>query len=136
MGPILCCESREGGVWMMRQRPGRPSGSMIIAGVLILILAVVTVVGALTAFQLPEAITEEGKRTHVLYEVVLAISFLVFFGVTSALIYAIFRFRRQPGDPLPVQVHGSSTLEFLWTAIPVIILIALLIPSILLVIDL
>ena len=119
----------------MRQRPGRPSGSMIIAGVLILILAVVTVVGALTAFQLPDAITEQGKKTEVLYQFVLAVSFLVFFGVTSGLIYAIFRFRRQPGDPLPVQVHGSSTLEFLWTAIPVLILIALFIPSMLLVID-
>ena len=59
---------------------------MIIAGVLILILAVVTVVGALTAFQPPEAITEQGKRIVTLYEVALAISFLVFFGVTSALI--------------------------------------------------
>jgi cytochrome c oxidase subunit 2 len=109
---------------------------MLIAGVLILILAVVTVVGALTAFQLPHAITEQGKHTVLLFEAVLAISFLVFFGVTSALIYAVFRFRRQPGDPLPVQVHGSSTLEFLWTAIPVLILVALLIPSIILVIDL
>ena len=100
---------------MMRQRPGRPSGSMIIAGVLILILAVVTVVGALTAFQPPEAITEQGKHTVLLYQFVLAISFLVFFGVTSALIYAVFRFKRT-GPEMPVQVHGSSTLEFAWTA--------------------
>jgi len=108
---------------------------MIIAGVLILILAVVTVVGAVTAFQLPEAITEEGKNTTILYEVTLAISFIVFFGVTAALIYAIFRFKRQPGDPLPVQVHGSSTLEFTWTAIPILILVALFIPALVLVID-
>src|SRR5215204_4981437 len=112
---------------MMRQRPGRPSGSMIIAGVLILILAVVTAVGAVTAFQLPEAITKEGKNTVILYQVTLAISFVIYFGVTAAIIYAIFKFKRQPGDPLPVQVHGSSTLEFAWTAIPVLILVALFI---------
>jgi cytochrome c oxidase subunit 2 len=108
---------------------------MIIAGVLILILAVVTVVGAVTAFQLPEAMTEEGEDMTVLYQVTLAISFIVFFGVTSALIYAIFKFKRKPGDPMPVQVHGSSTLEFTWTVIPIIILVALFIPSLILVID-
>jgi cytochrome c oxidase subunit 2 len=108
---------------------------MIIAGVLILILAIVTVVGAVTAFQLPTAITEEGKKTVILYEVTLAISFVIFFGVTAALIYAIFRFKRQPGQDLPVQVHGSSTLEFTWTIIPILILVGLFIPALVLVLD-
>ena len=108
---------------------------MIIAWILILILAVVTVVGALTAFQPPEAITEQGRRIVTLYQVVLAISFLVFFGVTAALIYAVFRFRRT-GPEMPVQIHGSSTAEFTWTVIPVIVLVALFIPSLILVIDL
>jgi cytochrome c oxidase subunit 2 len=107
---------------------------MIIAGVLILILAVVTVFGALTVFQLPEAITEQGKKTVPLYQATLAVSFFVFFGVTAALIHAIFRFKRS-GPDMPVQVHGSSTLEFTWTVIPVIILVALFIPSLILVID-
>jgi cytochrome c oxidase subunit 2 len=108
---------------------------MIIAGVLILILAIVTVAGAIFAFQLPEAITEEGENTVILYQVTLVISFIVFFGVTAGLIYAIFRFRHKPGDEMPVQVHGSSTLEFTWTVIPIIILVALFIPSLVLVID-
>ena len=107
---------------------------MIIAGVLILILAIVTVGGAVTAFQPPKAITEDGENTILLYQAVLAISFLVFFLVTAALIYAVFRFKRT-GPEMPVQVHGSSTLEFIWTAIPVIILVALFIPSVMLVID-
>ena len=119
----------------MRQRPGRPSGSMIIAGVLILILAVVTVAGAIFAFQLPEAITEQGKQTVILYEATLAISFIIYFGVTAGLIYAIFKFKRKPGDAMPVQIHGSSTAEFTWTVIPIIILVALFIPALVLVID-
>ena len=118
----------------MQQRPGRPSGSMIIAGVLILILAVVTVVGALTAFQLPEAVTAEGEDTVLLYEGTLFISFVVFFGVTAGMIYAIFRYKRQPGDDMPVQIHGSNKLEFIWTIIPIIILVVLFIPSLILVI--
>ena len=64
-----------------------------------------------SAFQLPEAITEEGKNTVSLYEATLAISFIIYFGVTAAIIYAVFRFKRKPGDGLPVQVHGSSTAE-------------------------
>ena len=37
---------------------------------------------------------------------------------------------------MPVQIHGSSTAEFTWTVIPIIILVALFIPSLILVIDL
>ena len=119
---------------MRQQRPGRPSGSMIIAGLLILILGIVTVVGALTAFQLPDPITSQAKDIEALYRPTLAISFIVYFGVTAAIIYALFRFRRR-GPDLPVQVHGSSTLEITWTVIPVLILVALFIPSLILVID-
>jgi cytochrome c oxidase subunit 2 len=109
---------------------------MLIAGALIAILAVVTVVGALTAFQLPKPATEQADNTNLLYQPVLAISFFVFFGVTAGIIFAVFRYRRRPGDPLPEQIHGSNKLEFTWTVIPIIILVVLFVPSLLLVIDL
>ncbi|HLF71243.1 MAG TPA: cytochrome c oxidase subunit II [Dehalococcoidia bacterium] len=109
---------------------------MLIAGALIFILAVVTVVGALTAYQFPEPVTEQAEKTDLLYQAVLAISFFVFFGVTAGIIFAIFRYRRRPGDPLPEQIHGSDKLEFTWTVIPILILIGLFVPSLLLVIDL
>lgn len=112
-----------------------PQTSTIIAVILIAILAVVTVVAALTVFQLPDPITEQGRRTNNLYQAVLAVSFLVFFGVTAGIIWAIFRYRRR-GPELPQQIHGSSVLEATWTIIPVIILVALFIPSFILVRDL
>jgi cytochrome c oxidase subunit 2 len=116
-----------------RSRIERPT---LIALALIVILGVVTVVGALTVFQLPEAITEQARRTERLYLATLVISFIVFFGVTAGIIYACFRFRRRDPMEIPNQIHGSSVLEFTWTAIPVLILVGLFIPSLLLVLDL
>lgn len=113
----------------------RPPLSVIIGITLIVILAVVTVVGAVTVFQLPDAITEDGKNVDLLYQAVLAVSFAVFFLVTAGIIWAVFRYRRKD-DSIPEQVHGSSALEFTWTAIPVLILVALFVPSLILVLDL
>ena len=113
----------------------RPPASIIIGVTLIIILAVVTIVGAATAFQLPHAITEDGKNVNILYEVVLAVSFVIFFLVTAGIIWAIFRYRRVD-DSIPEQVHGSNVLEFTWTVIPILILVALFIPALILLLDL
>jgi cytochrome c oxidase subunit 2 len=113
----------------------RPSSGTIIAGVLIFILAVVTIVSAVTVFQLPDPVTEQAERTNTLYQPVLAISFFVFFLVTAAIIWAIFRYRRT-GPEIPEQIHGSSVLEMTWTVIPILILVALFVPSLIMVIDL
>ena len=113
-----------------------PAGGTITAVVLIVLLAIVTVVAAVTVFQLPDAITEQGKRIGVLYQATLVISFVVFFGVTAGIIWAVFRYRRRSPDEMPEQIHGSSVLELTWTIVPVIILVALFIPSLIMVIDL
>jgi cytochrome c oxidase subunit 2 len=107
----------------------------MIAGALIVALAVLTIVGAVFAFQLEEPITSQARDIDLLYKITLAISLLVFFGVSAGIIWAIFRYRRT-SDELPVQVHGSSTLEFTWTVIPILILVGLFVPSLALMIDL
>jgi len=114
---------------------GRPPISLIIAVVLIVALAALIILGALTAFQLPSPVTAEGKKIKTLYQATLAISFIVYFLVTAGIIWAIFRYRRR-GPEIPVQVHGSSLLEITWTVIPILILVGLFIPAVVLVIDL
>jgi cytochrome c oxidase subunit II len=113
----------------------RPPVSIIIAATLIVILAVVTIVGALTVFQLPHPVTQDGKHVHLLYEAVLAVSFFVFFLVTAGIIWAIFRYKRVD-DTIPEQVHGSNVLEMTWTIIPILILVVLFVPALVLVLDL
>jgi cytochrome c oxidase subunit 2 len=108
---------------------------MVIAAILIVIVGVVTVVGAVTVFQPLEPISSQAEDIFLLYQPVMVISLIVFFLVTAGVIFAIFRYRRT-GPEIPEQIHGSSLLEMTWTIIPIIILVALFIPSFILVIDL
>jgi cytochrome c oxidase subunit 2 len=55
---------------------------------------------------------------------------VVFVLVEGALVYAIFRFRGKPGDPEPVQNHGNTTLEIVWTVIPAVILAFIAVPTV------
>ena len=120
----------------MQRRNGKPSSSMIIAGVLILGLLVLTIASGFLVFQLPDPITSQAERINNLYIPVLIISGIVYFGVTAGIIYAMFRYKRRAADEMPEQIHGSSVLEVTWTVIPIIILVALFIPALILVIDL
>ena len=73
---------------------------------------------------MPEPITNEGNKIHDLWNFTLAIALVVFVAVEAAIIYAVFAFRKK-NDDLPVQTHGSTLIEVIWTTIPVLIVIAL-----------
>lgn len=113
----------------------RPSGWVLLAIVLIAVLGIVVVISSLTVLQLPEAVTEQGKKTKDLYTATLTISMIIYFGVSAGIIWAIFRYRRT-GPELPPQTHGNSTVEFICMVIPIVILVGLFIPSLILLIDL
>ena len=55
---------------------------------------------------------------------------VVFVLVEGALLVAIWKFRGRPDDPEPKQVHGNTTLEIIWTAIPAFILVMIAIPTV------
>ena len=115
--------------------PGRPSVSTLLALGVIGILAIVTVVAALTVMEPPESVTEEGDDITALYNAVMAAALFVFFGVEALLVWVLFRYRRR-SDEEPAQVHGNNRLEMVWTAIPIVILVALFVPSAFLVVAL
>ena len=74
----------------------------------------------------PEPVTETGREVFNLYLIVLALALIVFVGVEGFILYAIFRYRRKPGDDiLPEQHHGNNTIEIIWTAIPTVIVFIL-----------
>lgn len=73
---------------------------------------------------MPDPITDEGNKIRDLWNFTLAIALLVFVGVEGAILYAVFRFRKRNED-MPVQTHGSTLVEIIWTTIPVLIVIAL-----------
>ncbi|MDQ4036488.1 MAG: cytochrome c oxidase subunit II [Chloroflexota bacterium] len=84
-------------------------------------------IGLLTGCLLPpEPATEVGKDVFNLYVIVLILAGIVFIGVEGFILYAVFRYRRQPGDDvLPQQLHGNTTVEIIWTLIPTVIVLLL-----------
>lgn len=113
----------------------RPSGSIVVAVFLIVVLGALVLLGSFTSLQLKKGVTEESEDIWTLYQATLAISMVIYFGVTAGIIWAIFRFK-QRGSELPPQIHGSNTLEMGWTIIPIVILVVLFIPSWLVMYDL
>jgi len=66
-----------------------------------------------------------------LYKLVFWLSLIVFVGVQFAIVYTALRFRRvRESDTRPPQIHGSKRLEIVWTVIPAVVLLVLLIPTI------
>ncbi|MCH1623920.1 cytochrome c oxidase subunit II [Fredinandcohnia quinoae] len=52
--------------------------------------------------------------------------------VTVIFIYVVFRFRRKKGEEnkIPKQVEGNHTLEIIWTVIPILLLLILVVPTV------
>ena len=74
----------------------------------------------------PEPRTEAGRDVFNLYLLVLGLAAIVFIGVEGFILYAVFRYRRKPGDDvLPEQLHGNTMIEIIWTAIPTVIVFIL-----------
>jgi cytochrome c oxidase subunit II len=72
----------------------------------------------------------EAEQIDQLWNLVFWIGFGVFVVVEAALIYAIIRFRKRPGDDAePKQVHGNTRLEIVWSIIPVLILAVIAVPT-------
>jgi cytochrome c oxidase subunit 2 len=65
-----------------------------------------------------------GPQIDHLYNLVLAITGIVFVLTEVALIYFSFRYRRRPGKKA-LYSHGSPKAEIIWTAIPTAILVYL-----------
>jgi cytochrome c oxidase subunit II len=78
----------------------------------------------------PQPRTDAGRDVFNLYLIVFALAVLVFAGVEGFILYAVFRYRRRPGDDvLPVQYHGNALVEIIWTAIPTVIVLILFVTS-------
>jgi cytochrome c oxidase subunit 2 len=66
-----------------------------------------------------------------LWELVFIMATVVFVIVQAGLLYVMIRYRARQGDVgEPVQVHGNTRLEILWTIIPVVILAGIGYPTV------
>lgn len=71
-----------------------------------------------------------------LYKLVFWLSLIVFVGVQFAIVYVSMRYRRKKSDTRrPPQIHGNKRLEIIWTIIPAVVLLVLLVPTVSLIFD-
>lgn len=76
----------------------------------------------------PEPATTEADEVRTLFLVIFFLGAAVFVGVEGFLLYAVVRYRRRD-DRLPVQYHGNTRVEIVWTVIPTIIVLILFVTS-------
>ncbi len=79
-----------------------------------------------------DVVTTQGIASAGLYLPIFIIAVVIFILVEGLLLYTALRFRRKDtdqGGELPRQVHGNNKLEFIWTAIPALIVTVLFIGS-------
>ncbi len=74
--------------------------------------------------------TEFNRDIGHLFDILIWLGTIVFIFVEALLLYTIWRYRRRSDNDRPEHVHGNTTLEILWTAIPALILAFIAVPTV------
>jgi cytochrome c oxidase subunit 2 len=74
--------------------------------------------------------TEFNRDIGHLFDILIWLGTIVFIFVEAILLYTIWRYRRRSENDRPEHVHGNTTLEILWTAIPALILAFIAVPTV------
>ena len=83
-----------------------------------------------------EVVTVEGARSAALYLPVFVVAAAIFILVEGLLLFMALRFRRRSKDgEFPAQTHGNNRLEFIWTAVPALIVMVMFVGSTLVLAD-
>jgi cytochrome c oxidase subunit 2 len=106
--------------WRCRHPRLKPAG----AAALILSLCLARVARAETP-SISNPASPNAAALADLYNVILFIAIGVFLLVQGLIIYAALNFRRRASDPEPVQVHGNTRIELVWTLVPLVIVIVI-----------
>ena len=110
----------------MQQYSGRTIGRWaLMAGVLALAAA-----GSAYALEwnLQPAATKIAEDIHTLHEYVMALIVVIFVGVFGVMFYSVFAHRRSKGHKA-ANFHENTTVEIIWTVIPLLILIVIAWPA-------
>jgi cytochrome c oxidase subunit II len=84
----------------------------------------------LTPILLPPQASAESQQVDELFKIMLIIGGAIFILVQGLLVYSVIRFRTPAGDTTDgPPVHGNATLELVWTGIPAVIVLVLVILS-------
>jgi cytochrome c oxidase subunit II len=111
----------------MPSRVRRKAGALVVVALLGLVLAHVALAGDPAGLSPRGPDSPQASRIEDIYWLLIAISGAIFVLVEGALILFVFRFRNRGRSRTleGPQIHGATRLELIWTAIPVVILAAI-----------
>lgn len=76
-------------------------------------------------FQNPDiAASNFVKGVDTAFVVIFAVAFFFLISITATMIYFVFRYNKKR-NPIATQIKGSTTLEIIWTVVPIIIVLGL-----------
>ena len=94
----------------------------VLFGAVLLLSAGLVAVSPFINWWLPDNACSFGPDTDRLFNWILGVTAFFFFLTEGILVYALFKFRGEPGRRA-LFFHGSHRLELLWTAVPAVILL-------------
>lgn len=77
---------------------------------------------------MPVGVTSISQEVYDLHMLVFWVCTIIGVGVFGAMIYSIFHHRKSKGAK-PAQFHESTTVEIIWTTVPLLILIGIAVPA-------
>lgn len=100
-----------------------------IAGIVAIVVSSALLIAFTFAYDwFPVQATEAAGEIDTLYKWLLAASLPFFVIIVALIVFCIVEFRAKPGDPIDKDgepIHGSTKLELIWTAIPLVVVVAL-----------
>ncbi len=107
----------------------RPLGNKLLS-ILVGLVSVLMTNAAMAeyALNLPPPVTSTAEEILTLHNLILLICLIIFVLVFSVMFYSMFAHRKSKGAKA-ASFHHSTTLEIVWTVIPVLILIGMAVPS-------
>lgn len=99
-----------------------------VVGVLLIIGGII--IGQATPLIFPAQASAESLQIDNLFHILLVVGGAIFLLVQGMLVFSIWRFRAKPNDTSDgIYLHGSTSLEIIWTAIPAVIVFVLTVLS-------
>ena len=74
--------------------------------------------------------TDFNRDVDFLFKILIYAGTAVFIFVEAILVWTLIKYRHRPGRPDPEHVHGNTTLEIMWTVIPLVILAIIGFPTV------
>ena len=105
-------------------------GSIIQIAAIATVAAAICIAVALAIPWLPTPAGKEAQRIDFVFWFTTAIAIAVFSVVVAVIAYSVWKFRARPDDDSDgPPIHGHTTLEIVWTAIPAVLVTAISIVS-------